>query len=422
MLSPIRPIDPLGWCLTISLAFWGLLIWNLAIPSQPYFDEVHYLPAARHLLVLDQFTNREHPMFGKEMIALGIALFGDNAWGWQFFASLAGTLTLFATMRACWFAAESRFVTITAGLLVASGFHLFVHSRIAMLDIFMVAGLAVCWWQIAAAMREPETGRLRLAIAGIALGLALAAKWNAIAIAALPGLGFLALRISAGRRRLLLSRRGAPVPGITLLEAFVWLGLVPLVVYWGTFIPAYGFEKDGIAQGIIVHHREMLSLQTQLLKEHPYQSNWQDWVINWRAIWYLYEPIDGAQRGVMLVGNPLTMLVGLPAVAWCAWRGIVCRRHAHAAVALLYVISLGFWVVAAKPVQFYYHYFLPSMFLLVALALALNDLRNAGWRKTSLLTIAASLALFAWFFPILSALPLSDPDSYAVWTWLDSWV
>lgn len=286
----------------------------------------------------------------------------------------------------------------------------------------MVAGLAVCWWQIAAAMREPETGRLRLAIAGIALGLALASKWNAIAIAALPGLGFLALRISAGRRRLLLSRRGAPVPGITLLEAFVWLGLVPLVVYWGTFIPAYGFEKDGIAQGIIVHHREMLSLQTQLLKEHPYQSNWQDWVINWRAIWYLYEPIDGAQRGVMLVGNPLTMLVGLPAVAWCAWRGIVCRRHAHAAVALLYVISLGFWVVAAKPVQFYYHYFLPSMFLLVALALALNDLRNAGWRKTSLLTIAASLALFAWFFPILSALPLSDPDSYAVWTWLDSWV
>lgn len=85
MLSPIRPIDPLGWCLTISLAFWGLLIWNLAIPSQPYFDEVHYLPAARHLLVLDQFTNREHPMFGKEIIALGIALFGDNAWGWRSF-------------------------------------------------------------------------------------------------------------------------------------------------------------------------------------------------------------------------------------------------------------------------------------------------------------------------------------------------
>ena len=39
-------------------------------------------------------------------------------------------------------------------------------------------------------------------------------------------------------------------------------------------------------------------------------------------------------------------------------------------VALLYLLTLGFWIVAAKPIQFYYHYLLPSMFLLAALALA----------------------------------------------------
>lgn len=421
MSAPSRPIDPLGWCLAITLGFWLLVVWNLAVPSKPYFDEVHYLPAARHLLALDQFTNREHPLFGKEVIAFGIMLFGDNAWGWRIFSSLAGALALFATMRASWFATQSRFTTVAAGLLVASGFHLFVHSRIAMLDVFMVAGLAVCWWQVAAAMREPETGRFRLIIAGIALGLALAAKWNALAMVSLPGLGFLVLRISAGRRRLLLSRRGPPVPGISLLEASLWLGLLPLAIYWATFVPAYWFAENGIADGIIAHHREMLSLQTQVLKAHPYQSHWQDWIINWRAIWYLYEPIDGAQRGVLLIGNPLTMLIGLPAVAWCAWQGIVNRRGAHGAVALLYCVSLGFWIAAAKPVQFYYHYFLPSMILLVALAFTLDDLRTAGWRKTSLAVIAASLALFAWFFPILSALPLVGPNSFVTWAWLDSW-
>tara|TARA_B100000378_G_scaffold234098_1_gene199990 strand:- start:172 stop:855 length:684 start_codon:yes stop_codon:yes gene_type:complete len=171
--APEQPTDPIRWCMALPLAFWVLVLWNIAIPSQPYFDEVHYLPAAKDLLVLGEFSNREHPLLGKELIALGIALFGDNPWGWRIMSSISGALALFAIMRAVWFATCSRYTTIAAGLLVASGFHLFVHSRIAMLDIFMVCALAVAFWQLAAAMREPETGRRRLIGAGIALGLAM---------------------------------------------------------------------------------------------------------------------------------------------------------------------------------------------------------------------------------------------------------
>ncbi|MBX7527195.1 phospholipid carrier-dependent glycosyltransferase [Qipengyuania vesicularis] len=419
--APEQPIDPIRWCAALAIAFWALLAWNLAIPSEPYFDEVHYLPAARELLDLGAFTNREHPLFGKEMIALGIALFGDNSWGWRIFPSLAGALALFAVMRAIWFGTLDRFTTLAAGVLVATGFHLFVHSRIAMLDIFMVGGLAVAFWQCAAAMREPETGRWRLALAGIALGLAMGAKWNALVIAALPGVGFLVLRLLAGRRRLLLSRRGMPVPGMTLVEAFVWLGLLPLAVYAATFLPGHFFAENAISEGLIAHHREMLDLQTQVLKPHPYQSNWPDWVINWRAIWYLYETVDGAQRGVILIGNPLTMLLGLPALLWCAWQGIAARKPMYGAVALLYAVSLGFWIFAAKPVQFYYHYFLPSTVLLVALALALGDLRRAGWRKTASAALVASTLFFAFFYEVLAAEPLAGPDSFRTWTWLESW-
>lgn len=419
--APEQPRDPILWCAALALGFWLTVLWNLAIPTKPYFDEVHYLPAARSLLVLDSFSNREHPLFGKEMIALGITLFGDGPWGWRFFSSVAGALALFATMRAVWFGTLSRFATLATGVLVATGFHLFVHSRIAMLDIFMIAALAVAFWQLAGAMREPETGRKRLVLAGIALGLAMASKWNAIPIVVLPGLAFLVLRWRAGRRRLLLSRRGMPVPGITLVEAFIWLGLVPLAVYAVTFWPGYHFTQFPIAEGLVAHHRFMLDLQTQLLRPHPYQSIWPEWVINWRAIWYLYEPVDGAQRGVMLIGNPLTMLLGLPAVLWCAWQGIAQRKPAHAGVALVYAVSLGFWMIAAKPVQFYYHYFLPSMALLVALALGLDDLRNAGWRRTALCALFASTAIFAFFYEVLAAEPLARPDSFITWTWLDSW-
>ena len=420
--APEQPIDPIRWCAGLTLAFWLLVLWNLAIPTTPYFDEIHYLPAARDLLELSTFSNREHPLFGKEMIALGIAIFGDNSWGWRFFPSLAGALALFAMVRSVWFGTLDRYATLAAGILVATGFHLFVHSRIAMLDIFMIAGLSVAFWQLAAAMREPETGRARLIFAGIALGLAMASKWNALVIAPLPGLAFLVMRWFAGRRRLLLSRRGMPIPGISLFEAFVWLGLLPLAVYSATFLPGYFYSVDPMSDGIVAHHRLMLDLQTKVLRAHPYQSNWPEWVINWRAIWYLYEPVDGAQRGVILIGNPLTMLVGLPAILWCAWQGISSRMPMHGSVALLYAASLGFWIVAAKPVQFYYHYFLPSTFLLVGLALTLSDLRNAGWKKTANGTLVASVLIFAFFYEVLAAEPLAGRNSFLTWTWLHSWI
>ena len=419
--APEQATDPIRWCAALTLAFWLLVVWNLSIPTEPYFDEVHYLPAARDLLALGEFSNREHPMFGKEMLALGIALFGDNSWGWRFFPALAGALALFALMRTVWFGTLSRFATLAAGVLVATGFHLFVHSRIAMLDIFMVSALALAFWQLAGAMREPETGRRRMILAGIALGLAMAAKWNALLVAALPGLGFLVLRWFAGRRRLLMSRRGMPVPGMTLAEAALWLGVLPLAVYWATFAPGYFFTVNPIGNGIIAHHRLMLDLQTQVLSAHTYQSTWPEWVMNWRAIWYLYTPVDGAQRGVLLVGNPLTMLLGLPALLWCAWQGITKRRPMHGGVALLYVVALGFWVFAAKPVQFYYHYFLPSTVMLVGLALSLDDLRTAGWKRSAWLVLLGSVAMFAFFYPILAAEPLAGRTSFETWTWLDSW-
>lgn len=419
--APDHPRDPIGWHAALAIGFFVLCLIRLAVPNTPYFDEVHYLPAARALLDGSEYLNREHPLLGKELIALGIALFGDNAWGWRIVSVFAGTGTLYAFMRALWFASMSRYASIAYGVLLASGFALFVHSRIAMLDVFFVAFLALALWQCAAAVREPERGRARLALAGVALGLAMAAKWNAVPIAVLPGLAFLAARLMARRRRPLASRRGIPVPGISLLEAALWLGVVPLAVYWATFLPAYFFARGPLEPGGFVElHRQIVAMQESVIEPHPYQSRWPDWLFNLRGIWYLYEPVDGAQRGIVLIGNPLTMLLGLPAMIWAVWRSVRGDRAALA-VAVLYAVSLGFWIVVNKPIQFYYHYFLPSCFLLAALALALDHLRCRGSRKLTTATLLASAALFAWFYPILSAAPLEGRHSFAFWMWLDGW-
>lgn len=418
--------DPLGWCLALTAAFWLLMMVRLTIPSTPYFDEVHYLPAAREYWQLGKFVNREHPLLGKELIALGMQIFGDRPLGWRIFGSLAGALTLFAGMRALWFATRSRFATLAYGLLLASGFYIFVNARIAMLDVFMVAFTALAYWQLAAAVGEPEKGRLRLALAGAALGLALASKWNAAPLALLPGVAFFVLRLRAGRRRLLLSRRGAPVPGVSLLEAGVWLGVLPLAVYTLTYIPVWFFAEGAIGMpggsaNFLKLHTDAIALQESVVKTHPYMSRWTQWVLNSRSIWYLYEPIDGAQRGIVLIGNPVTMLLGVVAMAWAAHQAIVRRSGAAMAVTILYAVTLGFWIASDKPVQFLYHYFLPSMALLAALALALDALWQSGRRWHALLPLAAGIAMFAHFYPILSAAPLSGPQAFNYWMWLDRW-
>ena len=418
-----RPKDPVAWVASIAAAATLLAFWQLGIPSQPYFDEVHYLPAARDMLGAGNWPNREHPLLGKQIIALGMALFGDNPVGWRLFPALAGGVAVFAFGRACWYARHTRFAGIAGSVLLATGFFTFIHARIAMLDIFTVAFLLVALWQCAGTVREPEVGRRRLAVAGTMLGLAMASKWNAIPLAVVPGAAFFFYRLGAGRRRLLLSRRGAPVPGITLLEAGLWLGVVPLATYALTFLPAMFFAAAPLQPGgLIALHAEMLALQESVTQPHPYQSRWPEWVLNLRAIWYLYEPVDGAQRGVLLIGNPLTMLRGLPALAWCGWRGMTKGDNAAWGAFVLYGVALGFWIIAAKPVQFYYHYFLPSCFSLAALTFALDAMWQRGRWLVPALVLGGSVAVFAWFYPILSAAPLPDAEGFQRYMWLGGWV
>ena len=415
--------DPWAWCALLSVAFLALAWWRLGIPSRIYFDEVHYVIAARKLLEGAR-VNAEHPMLGKTIIAAAIQWLGDAPMNWRIPSVLGGAIGLFAFSRLVWFASGRARATLIALVLVATDFAWFIQSRIAMLDMIMACFGMIALWQFAAAVRLPQQGRRRLALSGLFAGLALGAKWSIAPALVLPGMVFLLLRLPNGLR-FLTTTQGAPVPGISLLEAGLWLGVVPLAVYWLTFWPAFYWTPNPVNPwDPISWHQEMLRLQDSVTKLHPYRSQWYQWMGNWRAVWYLYQPVDGAQRGIVLIGNPFTMLAGLPAVAWALWAGAMRRRTDALAFALLYLVTLLFWAASGKPIQFYYHYLLPGTFLMACLALALDDLwqRRDRWRWTAPGALLLSTAMFAWFFPIISAWPLCcGRPSFEFWMWLPSW-
>ena len=118
------------------------------------------------------------------------------------------------------------------------------------------------------------------------------------------------------------------------------------------------------------------------------------------------------------------MLAGLPALLWCLWAGIWRQRSDALAMALLYIASLGMWLVSSKPIQFYYHYLLPGAFLMGCLALALDELWRKGgkWEWIPAVSLATAGAMFAWFYPIISSAILHDgKQAYVHWMWLHSW-
>lgn len=418
--------DPIAWCALIALGFLALVWHRLGIPTQIYFDEIHYIPAARKLLVLIP-GNPEHPMLGKEIIAAAIALLGDKPLYWRIPSALFGAFGLFAFGRLVWWLGLRRHATIFAMLLLATNFMWFIQSRIAMLDMFMAGFGMIALWQFAAALRLPAAkARWRLAIAGLCLGLAIGAKWSIAPAAMLPGVLFLVMRLRAHGPRFLTASDSGPIPGISLIEAAFWLGTIPLVVYWTTYAPMFFYRIDPVSPWAFVeHHRHMFTLQDSVKKLHPYRSVWYEWIVNWRAIWYLYEPVDGAQRGVLLIGNPFTMLAGLPALGWCLWAGIRRGRTDALALALLYLASIGLWVVSSKPIQFYYHYLLPGTFLMGCLALALDALwtgRRDRWRWGTPAALALAAGMFVWFYPIISSAPLAEGrPAYVKWMWLRTW-
>jgi dolichyl-phosphate-mannose-protein mannosyltransferase len=420
---------PLLVALLLGIAAQLLFALHLDQPSRIQFDEVHYVPAAKTLLALEGPRNLEHPLVGKTLIAAGILIAGDNPIGWRLFPSLAGTATVLGMFALVWLLLGSMRAALIAAVLTALNQTVFVQARTAMLDVFL--GAFILWAMVlmlGAARGTPRQVLWRWVGAGVLLGLAVGTKWAAIPYVALAGLAFVALRARDARmaRRPLawaLAGKDQPHwPGLATIPALLILGLVSIATYLLTFLPAFFYAVQPLTlDRLIPLQAEMYALQTQVLPKHNYQSDWWSWPLLIRPIWYFYEWDAGAQRGVLLIGNPLIMWGGLVAVLACLWAWLRTRALRPLAVALLWIASLAIYVVIPKSLGFYYYYHLSSVFLCAVLAVAFHHYDRGRNRGLEEWFAAAALVVFLYFYPILAASPLGDAQAFNHWMWFNSW-
>ncbi|MGJ3647257.1 glycosyltransferase family 39 protein [Sphingomonas sp. GlSt437] len=402
---PWRPMIGLGAAAEV------LFLNGLARDPRPYFDETHYVPAARTLLALTGPVNIEHPLFAKELIAAGILLFGDNAWGWRVPMTLCGAATVIAIFAIGWQLWREVRPAIVGALIALTGFTLFVEARLAMLDGPMAALALAAIAVLLAAVHARNAGRY-VALAGALFGLGVAAKW-----AALPWFGLAGLALGAATLR----PRGL-FGGLGPITAGALFAAPAVLAYFITFAPAFFYADQPLTLATLIPFQaDIYAEQTLPMPSHPYQSNWWSWPLDLRPIWYLYEPVDGVERGVLMLGNPAVMWGGLIGLGYGLIEGARRRAWPLLAPVALWAGAYLPWIIIPKKIGFFYYYYGASLCLPLAIAGMAHALDPDGRRRLGWIAVAVSTALFLWFYPILSAAALEGPDAFLRWMWLASW-
>lgn len=417
--------------LLLALVALPLFCFNLGFPKTVNFDEFHYIPSAKQFLALTENQNYEHPPLGKELIAVGVDLMGDHPWGWRIMSVLFGVITLLGMHRLALAVFRSREAALFVGVLTLFNQLLFVQSRIAMLDTFMMAFLAWSWALAVEGWREGSKSRLRLS--GLLMGLACATKWFAL----IPWATMLAVggwqvyRVQAARALTGRKKKNA-LAFPDLRELLISWAAIPVAAYYATFIPFFWVTPKaggsyGLWEILFTMQWQMWDGQMRVVSSHPYASRWWEWPTMIRPMWYAFDREGSpttAVRGVMMLGSPVVMWGGLAAVIFTAWDAIQNRSAEARLIAGAWAVCTFSWMVIPRKIAFFYYYYPAAMILGLACSHAIDRI-SAKKNLTPWIPRAAvlvvTIALFAYFFPILAALPIG-PEEFRKWMWMDRWV
>ena len=382
-----------------------VLLVGVTTPEKFYFDEVHYVPAARQMLepvLPSPMLNPMHPPLAKQLIALSIRAFGDVPLGWRYPGVLFGSLAIVA-MYLCGLVLFARQgPAIATALLAFFNQMVFVQSRIAMLDIF---ALAFTLFAIAAFMHGFRKSRPHLwfVLAGLAFGLSIACKWSGLFGLAICMAIVGVIRLMQGWGTQFANPKAEDwyQPGLWPDFRFTHFAAcfvaIPAVVYLTTFIPVYGLSLPDLWEA---QRRIFSDNTTSAIAGHTYMSAWPSWPLLVRPVWYLFDKLgDDRIAAVVFLGNPLVLWPALAALLVCLRDWIVTRRSDAFLILSFYLGLYLAWVALPRTVGFLYYY-LPAATVL-ALVYVLCRGNTSRWLLWAFVAISA--AGFAAMLPISAA-------------------
>jgi dolichyl-phosphate-mannose-protein mannosyltransferase len=391
--------------LTVTLFAGGLRAYALSSPGAVVWDEWYYARDAcvevkgpAKVCYRAQEQSNVHPPLGKQLIALGIRVFGFTPFGWRIASWVAGTLTVaLLFLLALRLFGSVGWAAFSALLLAVDPLH-FVHSRLAMLDVFVTL-FAVAATLFAVLDRDSgREGVFRpwLALCGVSVGMAIASKWSGVLII----FGLLPLLVSwaprGGRLR-------------ALAAAGIWLLAVPAAVYAATYIGRFHAGVAGWPHAFLRRQLHMLRFHYDLGGAQQYQSRPWEWLAIRRPVAYWFTSFNGDFREVIAIGSPFVWWPGAAGVLLAAWTALR-RRSAAGPEPVIAACGLGSylpWFVLAHDRGFVFlTYILPAVpFLCLGATVLTRRLWGLRMPGRTLVAVMTALAVgwFGFYYPVLTA-------------------
>ncbi len=452
---------------TLVVIATALRFWRLGTPAEIVYDEGTVVNQAEAFMAGRIPRLSTHPPVGKLLVALSIWLFGDYPWGWRALNAFVGTALVAGTYLLGRKLFSSRLAaSLAGGIILCDGMFL-VASRLAMINIVYITLTA---WAYLTLFRfidnsEPRARRRTLVAMSVLLGLCVGTKAVISEVAALIAVASVVFTLvsegcaanSGDSKRLVLAR---------IVCACALIGGIILIVYVASFWPFYWNGWWGGIGDLVRYHRSVLSANLEQPSTRPDSSPFWSWPLLLRpyAYWMRVSPAQTVAV-IWCGGNPLLWWGILASVPMAISRGYRERSFAWTFLAAAYAMNLAMWIPIRRYV-FIYDY-IPAAYLgLLALAGALAECWNSNaprWEQFALLAalvpcltlafgtlkggaiasavvlahllimeyrenlasrfvcvifVTAAVAVFIYFFPFWTGIPLTEKD-YAARIWFN---
>jgi dolichyl-phosphate-mannose-protein mannosyltransferase len=376
-----------------SILLLGLFLRLIALrfPDWQVFDEIYYYNFAHDYIRGYTFFD-VHPPLGKLFISFGLLIFQNKLFGARIFEALAGIAVLYLMFRFSYLLFKNKTTAILVLLLTFLETSLYVESRFALLNIFIIVftlSSAVMFWK----WRESKNCTY-LYLSLLFVSLATSVKWTGIANLIIYAIFFVFDDIS---RHMLFSE----------WKKQKWWFLVVSLIF--LVVPYLLIFEIDILRGtnFLVWHKQAFDFHKNLVSHHPYASRWYKWFLDIRPLWLEFRQTpEGNVVAVIQVGNPIILWLGTISIIYNFIYLLINKNKALLFIILAIAVNTIPWIIIKRE-SFYYHFIPILPFVILSLGYFMQMLIKK-YRLTAIVVICIILAtgFFIWFWPMINGIPM----------------
>ena len=390
--------------------------------DQTYFDEIYHVRNAQEIAEGKYMYATVHPLFGTNIIALFIHLFGFSPFVYRLPGALFGILMiplLYAISKLL--LKNSHFAFLTTFIFTFDFMHI-TTSRIATLEPFSIFFIMAMFYYM---LKYIQSDYLKtslkkklfyLFMSGFTMSLAISIKWNACYSAiGLAILFFYHLyqeykayqSYTESENKKIFENHTVSI----VMLCFVFFIFMPIIIYFLMYLPDRVWHDGYSISNIISHTQGMFSYHSTLNATHPFSSHWYDWLFDIRPIWYSFkEDANGLSHTIACFSHPLFTWVGFGSILYTTYQAIKKKDFSAFFIVVGYITAILPWIIFVSRIVFAYHYYPIAIFNALAIGYTFYMLfiKEKISKKTIIIFLIIYLLIFILYLPITCGFGTSE--------------